>query len=470
MKVEVQKMLSGNTVIQGTNIPHSVNDEPATISGGQQIWCSYGAIHRDGGPAVVSSNFNGWYKNGRLHRDDGPASIELDGGGKIVAETWFKNDLRHRTDGPAEIYSTGTQGWWKDGKRHRIGGIAYETPAGKKEWWREGYLHNLDGPALVPENRYFIAGREYTEEAWKRLAPMAKLVGFDTLLNRPHLVEAELTGFASDTGSIFYLDGQTFEASPQYIFGNYLATDGQRDIFWGASEAYAQVSTGTTNQAYKTQQEFDEHVKIEGDWCWIDGKHEETAVVTRCGRLERFVGGQLSNGSKGARIDIRNDIVIQFCALGKPTAPTAVGFWTYNLTQGLKQGGDASSPDGIIQESFEPSKRLLEMLEGSKGAKLKPKQEPAAAPPVGGNVVATINRIDTNAITLDASAVNGFVIQGNVCAGTDGQVLMADGTWGNPEPATAKPEETSSTLPFLAAAGAIGALLFGASKLKTKAA
>ena len=60
------------------------------------------------------------------------------------------------------------------GKLHREGGPAIEfISGGNRSWYKHGKLHRLDGPAKEydPDGKYwFIDGKQYTEEEWKKLS------------------------------------------------------------------------------------------------------------------------------------------------------------------------------------------------------------------------------------------------------------------------------------------------------------
>ena len=44
---------------------------------------------------------------------------------------------------------------------------------GDKEWWKDGQCHRLNGPAVEKSNGekcWYIEGKKYTEEEWKKLS------------------------------------------------------------------------------------------------------------------------------------------------------------------------------------------------------------------------------------------------------------------------------------------------------------
>jgi hypothetical protein len=93
--------------------------------------------------------------------------IKIDQGGN---KYYYWNDKLHREDGPAIEFVNGDKEWFFHGKYHRVDGPAIELASGHKEWWYfHGKLHRTNGPAIDHEGKFFLHGKEYTEEEYGKL-------------------------------------------------------------------------------------------------------------------------------------------------------------------------------------------------------------------------------------------------------------------------------------------------------------
>lgn len=80
------------SVIKGTDIRHSINDEPAAICYNLTFaWYNKGKLHRENGPAFdyPSWGYSEWWYNGKRHRLDGPAVIDEG------EEQYWINDIQY---------------------------------------------------------------------------------------------------------------------------------------------------------------------------------------------------------------------------------------------------------------------------------------------------------------------------------------------------------------------------------------